>query len=108
MARGVKVYSAATRQLCALLGSEVARVRRERRWSQAELAERIGVSLGTLSAIERGSTSVSLGSAFEAAYVLGLDLFGGTEAAAARAADNRRVLQLLPQRVREANVDDDF
>ena len=108
MGRSAKVYSSATRQLCAALGSEVARVRRERHWSQTELAERIGVSLGTVRAIERGSVSVSLGSAFEAAFVLGVDLFGGAETAAVRAADNRRTLALLPERVREAHVDDDF
>lgn len=103
-----KVFSSVTARLCAALGSEIARARRERRWSQAELAERIGISVGTVRAIEKGTPSVTLGAAFEAAAVLGIDLLGGTDAVAARAADNRRVLQLLPQRVRSVNVDDDF
>ena len=108
MPRGVRVFSAGTRGACTALGSEIARVRRERRWSQAELAERIGVSLGTVRAVEKGSPSVTLGVAFEAAGVLGIDLLGGSAAAAARTADNRRALALLPQRVRAEAVDDDF
>jgi hypothetical protein len=46
--------------------------------------------------------------AFEAAQVLGLVLMGGPDVAAARAAESRRVMQLLPQRVRSVSVDDDF
>jgi transcriptional regulator with XRE-family HTH domain len=102
-ARSVTVYSAPTRDVCAALGSEIARVRRERRWSQTELAERVGVALGTIRAVEKGAPSVTLGVAVEAATVLGIDLLGGP-AAAARAADNRRTLALLPQRVRSATL----
>lgn len=108
MVRGVAVFSIATRQLCDALGTEIARARRERRWSQAELAERVGVSVGTVRAVETGAPSVTLGVAFEAAHVLGVVLMGGPDAAVTRAAENRRVLQLLPQRVRSASVDDDF
>ena len=106
--RGVRVFSAATREVCAALGSEIARVRRERRWSQTELAGRVGVSLGTVRAVEKGSPSVTLGVAFEAAGVLGIDLLGGPAAAAARRTENRRALALLPKRVRVEVVDDDF
>jgi transcriptional regulator with XRE-family HTH domain len=102
------VFSGATARLCVALGTEIALVRRERRWSQSELAERIGMSLGTVRAIEKGTPSVSLGAAFEAATVLGIDLFGGTDAVAARAATNRRTLRLLPQRVRNVAIDDNF
>jgi transcriptional regulator with XRE-family HTH domain len=108
MPHRLAVYSAPTRDVCAALGSEIARARRERRWSQTELAERVGVALGTIRAVEKGVPSVTLGVAVEAATVLGIDLLGGPTAAAARAADNRRVLALLPQRVRAGAVDDDF
>lgn len=66
------------------------------------------MALGTIRAVERGTPSVTLGVAIEAASVLGIDLLGGPGAAAERAADNRRVLALLPQRVRAKAVDDDF
>ena len=108
MPRGAIVFSAATRAACAALGSEITRVRRERRWSQAELAERIGVSVGTVRAVEKGLPSVTLGVAFEAAGVLGIDLLGGPGSVAARTAENRRVLALLPQRIRAEPADDDF
>ncbi len=108
MPRRARTFSSVTVRLCAALGTEIARARRERRWSQTELAERVGISLGTVRAIEKGTPSVALGVAFEAATVLGIDLFGGTDAAAARSADNRRALQLLPKRVRSVVVDDDF
>lgn len=108
MPRHVTVYSTPTRAACAALGSEISRVRRERRWSQTELANRVGVALGTIRAVETGSPSVTLGVAFEAATVLGIDLFGGPALAGARAAENRRTLDLLPQRVRAEAVDDDF
>lgn len=108
MPRGVAVFSIATRQLCEALGTEISRARRERRWSQAELAERVGVSVGTVRAVESGAPSVTLGVVFEAAHVLGIVLLDGTAAAVARTAENRRVLQLLPQRIRSVAVDDDF
>lgn len=108
MARGVRTFSAVTRETCHALGTEIARARRERRWAQADLAERVGVSLGTIRAVERGTPSVTLGVAFEAADVLGIELLGGAERAAERTAVNRRVLALLPQRVRTVAVDDDF
>lgn len=101
-------FSTATRQLCDALGTEIVRARRERRWSQAELAERVGVSVGTVRSVERGAPSVTLGVAFEAAHVLGIVLLGGPDTAAARAVANRRVLQVLPQRIRDTAVDDDF
>jgi len=108
MPRRASVYSAPTRDVCAALGTEIARTRRERRWTQAELSARVGVSLGTIRAVETGAPSVTLGVAVEAATVLGIDLLGGPAAASARVADNRRALTLLPQRIREEAVDDDF
>ncbi len=108
MPRRAGVYSAPTRGVCTALGSEIARTRRERRWSQVELASRVGVAVGTIRAVERGAPSVTLGVAVEAATVLGIDLLGGPVNTAARVADNRRALDLLPQRIRTAPVDDDF
>ena len=108
MPRRMAVFSAAARDVCAALGSEIAVARRERRWSLTELAERVGVALGTIRAVEKGAPSVTLGVAIEAATVLGIDLLGGPAAAAARVADNRRTLALLPRRIRSEAVDDDF
>jgi putative transcriptional regulator len=49
-----------------------------KRWSQRELAERVGVAMGTINAIERGSWKPSLALAYAISEVLGesvMDLF---------------------------------
>lgn len=58
-----------------LLGAQIRLARRERRWSQDELAERAGITTRTVYKIEHGDLSVRLGSAFEAAALLGVPLF---------------------------------
>jgi transcriptional regulator with XRE-family HTH domain len=57
------------------LGAQIRLARRERHWSQDELAERIGITSRTVYKIERGGLSVCLGSTFEAATLLGVPLF---------------------------------
>lgn len=76
----------------------------------AELAERVGVSEATMLKVERGDPGVRLGTAFEAASLVGVPLF--SEDASRRALERERLddrLAVLPQRVREPRrVDDDF
>ncbi|HTR89339.1 MAG TPA: helix-turn-helix transcriptional regulator [Solirubrobacteraceae bacterium] len=69
-------YSPYAAEAALLLGAQIRLARRERRWSQQELAERIGVTARTVSKIEHGELSVSLGGAFEAAALLGVGLLG--------------------------------
>jgi putative transcriptional regulator len=47
-------------------------LRAERRWSQAELAERLGVSRQTINAVETGKYDPSLPLAFAIARLFGL------------------------------------
>lgn len=47
-------------------------LRAERKWSQAELGERIGVSRNSVNAIENGRHEPSLGLAFRIAKQFGL------------------------------------
>lgn len=49
-------------------------LRAERRWSQAELAERLGVSRQTVNAIENGKYDPSLPLAFRIRKVFGLPI----------------------------------
>lgn len=92
-----------------LLGSRVALARRERRWTLAELAERVGVSVVTMRKVETGDPSVALGTAFEAAALLGVVLF---DADPERRALEREIvrsrLAVLPATVRRRAIDDDF
>lgn len=67
--------SPVAREAAALLGQRVRLGRRERRWTVAELAERVGVSHVTITKVERGDPTVALGTAFEAAALVGVTLF---------------------------------
>lgn len=92
-----------------MLGSRVALARRERRWTIAELAERVGVSVVTIRKVERGDPTVALGTALEAATLVGVTLFH--EDPAKRSLETEVVqvrLAMLPASVRRAVVDDDF
>lgn len=93
-----------------LLGAGVRLGRRQRRWTAAELAERIGVSETTMLKVERGDPGVRLGIAFEAAALVGVPLFDEDRSRrkleAARIEDR---LAVLPERARQPrDVDDDF
>lgn len=103
-------YTPRTRHGLQLLGLEIARARRERRLTIIELAERAGVSRVTVSAVESGSPTVAIGTVFELATILGLDLFGAEAQVVDALARSRDRLALLPSRVREplAPVDDNF
>jgi transcriptional regulator with XRE-family HTH domain len=94
-----------------VLGLEIARARRERRWTAVELAERAGISPITLRKIERGDPSVALGTAFEIATLLAIPLFGVEQGQLpSLVARGRDKLALLPARVREpaGPIRDDF
>ena len=111
MPRKPQSYSPRTREAVQLLGLEIARARRARRWTQVELAERAGISENTLRSIERGSATATIGVVFELASLVGLDLFGADrEELPALVAQARNRLALLPARVRTrpTDVEDDF
>jgi transcriptional regulator with XRE-family HTH domain len=95
-------YSSQTIDAVRVLGLEVARARRARRWTVAELAERAGISAVTLRNIERGVPTVAIGTVFEVATILGIDLFGadhvGLRSMVERGRDR---LALLPSSVRQ-------
>ncbi len=104
-----KVLSPVAVEAARLLGQRVAAARRERRWTLAELAERVGVSVVTLRKVEAGDPTVALGTAFEAATLVGVALFH--EDPARRALEAEVVgarLAVLPASVRPRQVDDNF
>ena len=68
-------YSPITLEATRLVGDRVRLARKGRRWTVAQLAERVGVSRVTIQKIERGDPTVALGTAFEAATLLGVTLF---------------------------------
>lgn len=109
--RRTHTYSPHTLDAASVLGLEVARARRQRRWTAVELAERAGVSAFTLRKVERGDPSVAPGTAFEVATLLGIDLLGGERTELSALVDHGRDrLALLPARVRQPTheMHDDF
>ena len=77
--------------------------------TQPELAERAGISLGTLRSVERGSLTVAVGIVFELAHLVGVDLFGDPAALPALRSQANGRLRLLPSRIRaRGQVDDNF
>lgn len=102
--------SLATRKGLELLAAEIRASRARRGWSEQELADRLGASRKTVRAIEAARTTVAIGFVFEAAHLVGLDLFGGGAVIDARLAEAKARLTLLPQRVRNAppEISDDF
>jgi transcriptional regulator with XRE-family HTH domain len=95
-----------------LLGAQIRLARRERRWSQDELAQRAGITARTVYKIEHGDLSVGLGAAFEAAALLGVPLFHAERSRLRADLDRteaRSTLLPRPTRSRPSNeVDDDF
>ena len=54
--------------------NRLAILRSERNWTQADLAERLGVSRQTINALERGRYEPSLGLAFKAAALFNMPI----------------------------------
>lgn len=107
-----RTYSRNTREAVTLLGKLIRLARKERRLSAAELAERAGISRGTLLRIEKGDPKVEIGIMFEAATLAGVNLFdadsGRLSSMIARADDK---LALMPKAIHKPSpvvVKDEF
>lgn len=108
MSRKAHSYSPATRDAIEVLGRQITADRRAHKWSQRDLAERAGISVGTLIAIEKGSPTTAIGTTFEVAALLGIPLVGALDADVRQLIDTR--LAILPSRVDRprGEPDDDF
>lgn len=94
-----------------LLGERIRMARRERRWTQEDLAERAGITSATLSKVERGELGVGIGTAFELAALVGVELFESDPSRLTLSLDRAKAHSaLLPSRVRDREGDfhDDF
>ncbi|NRB41225.1 MAG: helix-turn-helix transcriptional regulator [Pseudomonadales bacterium] len=84
-----------------------------KKMSQVELAERIGSSRKTVSAIENGSPKTNIGTVFLAAAILKINLFDADERLMKNTMMNKNQIKaLLPKSVRKSivaeKVNDDF
>lgn len=103
-------YSRTTHQIIQTFGQMIRLARLERKMPQVELAERIGVSRQTVSAIEQGDPKVGVGIVFEAAYIVGIPLLASDRSTLDQLSTVVAGLAtLLPQRTNGIKeVSDDF
>lgn len=105
-----RVYSPYVIESAALLGSLIQLGRKQRKWTEQQLADRAGISRATLKKIEKGDLRCEIGLVFELAALTGVTLFE---------AERRRLimdidlvtakLALLPRSIRaKRKVKDDF
>ena len=111
MNRDQVTLSRHTQLVLTTLGAMIKSARLEQSFSQADLAHRLNVSRYTVMAIEKGDSSVAVGTLFEACTIIGIPLL---------AENNNRLLNLsttvanfasvLPERSRSAitELDDNF
>lgn len=105
-------YSPYAADAARLLGARIRLARRERRWSQDELAARAGITARTVYKIEHGDLSVGLGAAFETAALLGVPLFHAERSRLSADLDRAEARSALLPRPSRAPLDrevkDDF
>jgi transcriptional regulator with XRE-family HTH domain len=105
MTARVRVVGPTASTAAKVFGNLIAQGRRERAMTLDQLAEAIGTSPRTVYSIEHGKPSVSLGTYFEAASVLGIPLFSADKSELTRLLrDGRDRLALLPERVRAKEI----
>ena len=93
------------------MGEQIRLGRKQKRWTENELAERAGISRATLQKIEKGDMSCAVGLVFEVATLVNIPLFEQDTYPLSKQAEHiRDKVALLPQRIRTRQnaVDDDF
>ena len=106
-----RTYSRYTREAGVLMGKQVRLGRKQRRWTEFELAERAGIARATLQKIEKGDLSVAIGLVFEVAALVGVRLFDQEASSlSSHIARTDDKLAVLPGSIRKPGkaVDDDF
>jgi len=105
------IISTHTTILLETLGNLIKAARLERPMSQAELAQRVGVSRYTISLLEKGNSQVAIGTVFEAATVLGIYLMGDDPRQLTKFSQAlANLLPLLPAKgfYKKVELDDNF
>ena len=106
-----RTYARYTREGVTLLGKMIRLGRKQRKMTEHELAERLGIARSTLQRMEKGDPKVEVGLMFEAAAIVGVKLFDEDEkgiTALSSRTDDR--IALLPKHIYKTGkrVDDEF
>lgn len=106
-----RTYSKYAREAAVLMGEQIKLRRKQRQWSEKNLADRAGISRATLQKIENGEMRCAIGFVFEVATLVGIKLFESDSMPLATNIEHTRdKIALLPQRIKttEKVVHDDF
>ncbi len=106
-----RTYSQYAREAAALMGEQIKLGRKQRHWTEQNLADRAGISRATLQKIENGAMSSAIGLVFEVASLVDLQLFEADNMPLAKHIEHTRdKIALLPQRIKvtQKAVRDDF
>lgn len=104
-------YAKYTLAAASLLGQEIKLERKGQKMTAQELAERLGVTRGTVQRLESGDPKVEVGIAIDAFVILGIPLIqGGIKGIERRIKTGATHLALLPKYARTPRVEvsDDF
>lgn len=94
-----------------LLGLSIRAARKENGISEAELAERAGVSRGVVQRVEKGDLSCGVGTVFELAYIVGIQLLDlDNQGLSQQISQVENKLTLLPKAIHQSSkvINDDF
>ena len=114
MGRVAVVSTGYAREALRELGTQIKIARVDRRWTQKHLAAVIHASERTVTLIERGSPTVSVGHVFNAAVAVGVPLFEAhsRDTMMQIRTHSQEIARLIPKRVvknaKGDNVDFDF
>ena len=106
-----RTYSKYTQEAVMLMGEQIKLGRKQRLWSEKNLADRAGISRTTLQKIENGEMSCAVGLVFEVATIVGLKLFESDNTALSKNIEfTQDKIALLPKRIKTQKkiVHDDF
>ena len=110
MIKQKRTYSKYTQDVMALMGQYIKVYRKQKSWTEGDLAKRAGISRATLQKIEKGNASCTIGLVFEVAILVDVPLFEQKNPSLSGHIEQLRdKLVLLPQRIRrKIKVDDNF
>lgn len=106
-----RTYSQYAQEAAVLMGEQIKLGRKQRQWSEKELADRSGISRATLQKIEKGEMSCAIGLVFEVASLVDVKLFEPDSTPLSKHIEHTRdKIALLPKRIRitKKAVYDDF
>jgi len=106
-----RTFSKYSRDAVLLLGQQIKLGRKQRKWTEHNLADRAGISRATLQKIESGEMSCAIGLVFEVAALVGVNLFEHDKLPLSKHIEQTLdKIAVLPKRiqVKTRAVDDDF